>query len=300
MGLVIGVIVLAYTETIGLSGVVSAFVGAAAIFGGAAVYGTVTKRDLTSLGGILFMGLIGLVVVMLVQVFFFADWTALSLGIGILGVVIFTGLTAWDVQRIKNGQLAGVNAESASVMGALALYLDFVNLFLFLLRIFGSSRFRRWARGRSPPRPVRPIDGDPTHERRPHRLGSASAAWARWAWRWPRTCARAGFDVRGLEPDAGTRRAPALPRRDRVARPRALASESDVVVICVSDTPDVAEVLFGPRGVAEGARAGSLVIDCSTISPAETRAFADRLAHAGSRSSTRPCRAGRKAPRRAR
>jgi FtsH-binding integral membrane protein len=140
MGLVIGVIVLAYTETIGLSGVVSAFVGAAAIFGGAAIYGAVTKRDLTSLGGILFMGLIGLVVVMLVQVFFFADWTALSLGIGILGVVIFTGLTAWDVQRIKNGQLAGVNAESASVLGALALYLDFVNLFLFLLRIFGSSR----------------------------------------------------------------------------------------------------------------------------------------------------------------
>ena len=55
-------------------------------------------------------------------------------------MVIFTGLTAWDVQRIKNGQLAGVNAESASVIGALALYLDFVNLFLFMLRIFGSSR----------------------------------------------------------------------------------------------------------------------------------------------------------------
>jgi len=140
MGLVIGVIVLAYTETIGLSGVVSAFVGAAAIFGGAAVYGAVTKRDLTSLGGLLFMGLIGLVVVMLVQVFFLADWSALSLGIGILGVLIFTGLTAWDVQRIKNGQLAGVNAESSSVLGALALYLDFVNLFLFLLRIFGSAR----------------------------------------------------------------------------------------------------------------------------------------------------------------
>ena len=140
MGLVIGVVVLAYTETIGLSGVVSAFLGASAIFGGAAVYGAVTKRDLTSLRGLLFMGLIGLVVVMLVQVFFFADATVLSLGIGILGVVIFTGLTAWDVQRIKNGQLAGVNAESSSVLGALALYLDFVNLFLFMLRIFGSSR----------------------------------------------------------------------------------------------------------------------------------------------------------------
>jgi FtsH-binding integral membrane protein len=115
-------------------------VGAAAIFGGAAVYGAVTKRDLTSLGGILFMGLIGLVVVMIVQLFFFSDNNLASLAIGVIGVLIFTGLTAWDVQRIKNGQVAGINSESASVMGALALYLDFVNLFLFLLRIFGSSR----------------------------------------------------------------------------------------------------------------------------------------------------------------
>ena len=86
------------------------------------------------------MGLIGLVVVMLVQVFFFADWTALSLGVGILGVVIFTGLTAWDVQRIQKGQVPGVNRDSAAVMGALALYLDFINLFLMLLRIFGDRR----------------------------------------------------------------------------------------------------------------------------------------------------------------
>jgi FtsH-binding integral membrane protein len=140
MGLVIGVIVLAYANTIGLGSVVSAFVGAAAIFGGAAIYGGVTKRDLTSLGGILFMGLIGLIVVVFVQLIFFPTNNLLSLGIGIIGVLIFTGLTAWDVQRIKNGQVPGVNAESSSVMGALALYLDFVNIFLFLLRIFGSSR----------------------------------------------------------------------------------------------------------------------------------------------------------------
>ena len=140
MGLVIGVIALAYAEAIGLSSVVSAFVGAAAIFGGAALYGAVTKRDLTSLGGILFMGLLGLVVVMFVQLFLFQDNNLLSLGIGVVGVLIFTGLTAWDVQRIKNGQVAGLNSESASVVGALALYLDFVNLFLFLLRIFGGSR----------------------------------------------------------------------------------------------------------------------------------------------------------------
>lgn len=141
MGLTLGVIVSAYAATsAGVSGVVTAFLGASAIFAGAAAYGAVTKRDLTSLGGILFMGLIGLLVVMLVQVFLFPGSGPLNLAIGVVGVVIFTGLTAWDVQRIRNGQVAGINSDSASVMGALALYLDFVNLFLFLLRIFGSNR----------------------------------------------------------------------------------------------------------------------------------------------------------------
>jgi FtsH-binding integral membrane protein len=151
MGLTLGVIVAAYSATAvdpltgqlvygNMSGVVTAFLGASAIFGGAAIYGAVTKRDLTSLGGILFMGLLGLIVVMLVQAFLFPGAGLLNLAIGVVGVVIFTGLTAWDVQRIRNGQVAGINGDSASVMGALALYLDFVNLFLFLLRIFGSSR----------------------------------------------------------------------------------------------------------------------------------------------------------------
>jgi len=140
MGLVLGVIVLAYVGTIGMSGVVSAFAGAAAIFGGAAIYGGVTKRDLTSLRGILFMGLLGLIVVMFMQLFFFADSSMASLLIGIVGVVIFTGLTAWDVQRLKNGAMPNINKDSATVLGALALYLDFINLFLFMLRIFGSSR----------------------------------------------------------------------------------------------------------------------------------------------------------------
>lgn len=140
MGLTLGVIVTAYVGTIGASGVVSAFAGAAAIFGGAALYGAVTKRDLTSLGGILFMGLLGLIVVMILQLFFFADSSMASLVIGIVGVAIFTGLTAWDVQRLKNGAMPNINKDSATVLGALALYLDFVNLFLFMLRIFGSSR----------------------------------------------------------------------------------------------------------------------------------------------------------------
>jgi len=86
------------------------------------------------------MGLLGLVVVMFLQIFFFADSSMASLLIGILGVVIFTGLTAWDVQRLKNGAIPNINKDSATVLGALTLYLDFVNLFLFMLRIFGSSR----------------------------------------------------------------------------------------------------------------------------------------------------------------
>jgi FtsH-binding integral membrane protein len=140
-GLTIGVIVYAYsTGTAGIAGVASAFLGASAIFGGAAIYGYATKRDLTSLGGILFMGLIGLIVVSLVQVFLFPGSGMFSFLIGVVGVILFTGLTAWDVQRIKNGEVAGLNRDSATVMGALALYLDFINLFLFLLRIFGSSR----------------------------------------------------------------------------------------------------------------------------------------------------------------
>ena len=140
MGLTLGVIVLAYVGSVGISGVVSAFAGAAGIFGGAALYGVVTKRDLTSFGGILTMGLIGLIVVMLLQLFFFADSNFASLAIGVAGVAIFTGLTAWDVQRLKNGALPGIGSDSATVLGALTLYLDFVNLFLFMLRILGSSR----------------------------------------------------------------------------------------------------------------------------------------------------------------
>jgi FtsH-binding integral membrane protein len=135
-GATLSIVVLAYTS----ESVVSAFLGAAAIFGGAALYGVVTKRDLTSLGGILFMGLIGLIVVSLVNAFLVPS-SQLSWIIGIVGVVIFTGLTAYDVQRINRGGLEWIKTrEAASVVGALALYLDFVNLFLMLLRVFGSSR----------------------------------------------------------------------------------------------------------------------------------------------------------------
>jgi uncharacterized protein len=140
MGLMLGVIVLAYVGTIGISGVVSAFLGASAVFAGAAVYGAVTKRDLTSIGGLLTMGLIGLIVVLVLQMFLFAESGMASFLIGVVGVVLFTGLTAFYVQRIREGQMAGISRESASVVGALALYLAFVNLFIMMLRIFGSNR----------------------------------------------------------------------------------------------------------------------------------------------------------------
>lgn len=139
-GLMLGIIVPAYVGTAGMSGVVSAFLGASAVFAGAAIYGVATKRDLTSITGLLFMGMLGLLVMLIAQIFFFADSSIASIGIGIFGVVLFTGVTAYDVQRLKNGRMPGVNKDSATVQGALALYVDFLMLFLMMLRIFGGSR----------------------------------------------------------------------------------------------------------------------------------------------------------------
>ena len=141
MGLTIGVIVWSYLQTPGGStAVASAFLSASAMFGAAAVYGGVTKRDLTKLGGILFMALIGLIVAMVVNIFLGSS--QINFLISIVGVVIFTALTAWDVQRISSGQLAAVTGsqEKGAVLAALSLYLDFINLFLFMLRLFGGSR----------------------------------------------------------------------------------------------------------------------------------------------------------------
>ena len=138
MGLTLGVIVWAYLQTPGGStAVASAFLSASAMFGAAAIYGGVTKRDLTKLGGILFMALIGLIVAMVVNIFLGSS--QINFVISILGVVIFTALTAWDVQRISRGELAAVTGsqEKGAVLAALSLYLDFINLFLFMLRLMG-------------------------------------------------------------------------------------------------------------------------------------------------------------------
>ena len=136
LGLTMGLIVRAYTT----ESVVSAFLSASAMFGGAALYGYTTKRSLASMGGYLSMGVLGLVVAMVVNIFMQSG--PLGFVISIIGVVIFTGLTAWDVQRISAGNLVRStgSVEKAAVIGALSLYLDFINLFLFLLRIFGGRR----------------------------------------------------------------------------------------------------------------------------------------------------------------
>jgi FtsH-binding integral membrane protein len=113
----------------------------AATFGALSLYGYTTKRDLGPIGSFLFMGLIGVVIASLVNIFLASN--ALSWMISVIGVLVFAGLTAWDTQKIKemysvndDGTVAGRKA----VMGALALYLDFINLFLMLLRIFGDRR----------------------------------------------------------------------------------------------------------------------------------------------------------------
>ncbi len=141
MGLTIGVIVWSVMQQAGgTQAVASAFLSASAMFGAAAVYGAVTKRDLSSMGGILFMGLIGLLVAMVVNIFLASD--AIGWVISILGVGLFTALTAYDVQRITRGEYAAITGspERASILAALHLYLNFVNLFLFMLRLFGGNR----------------------------------------------------------------------------------------------------------------------------------------------------------------
>jgi FtsH-binding integral membrane protein len=114
----------------------------AATFGAMSLWGYTTKRDLTGFGNFLFMGLIGILLASVVNIFFKSSM--MNFVVSVLGVLIFTGLTAWDTQKIKNTyyQLGGdvAVAGKAAIMGALALYLDFLNIFLFLLRFMGNRR----------------------------------------------------------------------------------------------------------------------------------------------------------------
>jgi hypothetical protein len=137
-GLTLGLIVSLYTT----GSVAAAFVSTAGMFGAAAIYGAVTGRSLATMGGYLRMALIGLLIAMVVNLFLGS--TLVSYAISIAGVLLFVGLTAWDTQRIARGDLAVATGsmEKGAVIGALTLYLDFINLFLFLLRLFGGGSRR--------------------------------------------------------------------------------------------------------------------------------------------------------------
>jgi FtsH-binding integral membrane protein len=141
MGLTVGVWVWYYgTYSGNPMSVVEAFVSASAAFGGAAIYGIVTRRSLASAGSILFMGAWGLFVAFLINGFLLHSST-LDLVLSVVGVVIFTALAAWTTQRISRGDFAAMTGsrEKASVLGAILLYIEFINIFLMLLRIFGGG-----------------------------------------------------------------------------------------------------------------------------------------------------------------
>ena len=137
-GVTLSVIFLAYTS----SSITSTFFICAATFVACSIYGMTTKRDLTSLGGFMAMGLIGIIIASLVNLFIGSY--GLHMIIGYIGVFVFVGLTAYDTQKLKtmaltqpDGLDAGVIRKGA-IMGALSLYLDFINLFLMLLRVMGN------------------------------------------------------------------------------------------------------------------------------------------------------------------
>ncbi len=125
-----------------LGSVFQVFMIAAGMYAGAAVYGFFTKRDLTGMGSFLFMGLIGIIIASVVNIFMGSD--ALSWAISMIGVAIFTGLTAYDMQRIKEQAIVMYSGDQLamkrSIIGALSLYLNFINLFLFLLRLLGDRK----------------------------------------------------------------------------------------------------------------------------------------------------------------
>ena len=142
MGVQLAMIFFIYTG----ASVATTFFTAAAMFGGMSLFGYTTGRDLTGIGSFLIMGVWGLIIAMIVTMFFpSTNSPAVALTINVLGVLIFTGLTAYDTQKIKNLYfVVGGNDAAATgkvaVMGALNLYLDFYNMFLFLLRLMGNRR----------------------------------------------------------------------------------------------------------------------------------------------------------------
>lgn len=137
LGVMLSSIFLVYTGT----SITRVFFISAASFGALSLYGYTTQRDLSAFGSFLVMGLFGLIIAMLVNIFLASS--ALNFAISVIGVLVFAGLTAWDTQKIKEMYSAsddGSVAGRKAVMGALSLYLDFINLFLMLLRLVGDRR----------------------------------------------------------------------------------------------------------------------------------------------------------------
>ena len=138
MGLSLSFIFLLYTG----ESIARIFLVTASMFGAMSIYGYSTKKDLTAIGSFLIMGVLGIIVASLVNLFM--QSSALNFAISIISVLLFTGLTAYDTQRIKDVyfQVSGSNemAEKISVYGALTLYMDFINLFVALLRLFGDRK----------------------------------------------------------------------------------------------------------------------------------------------------------------
>ena len=135
MGLSLSSIFLVYTG----ASIAKVFFITAATFGAMSLYGYTTKRDLTGMGNFLMMGLIGIIIASLVNIF--VGSSALQFAISVIGVLVFVGLTAYDTQKIKEAYSENIGQEGLgklALMGALTLYLDFINLFMMLLRLFGN------------------------------------------------------------------------------------------------------------------------------------------------------------------
>jgi len=133
-GVTLSILALVYTR----SSIASTFVITAGMFGAMSAYGYLTRRDLTSWGSFLFMGLIGVIIASVVNIF--VGSSAVSWVVSGIGVIVFTGLTAYDTWKIKDLAAQGTAGRKPAILGALTLYLDFINLFLMLLRFTGNRR----------------------------------------------------------------------------------------------------------------------------------------------------------------
>ena len=133
-GFTLSVLLYAYSMT----AITKAFAVTGGTFGAMCLFGTVTRRDLSRLGGLLFMALIGIIIATVVNIFLKSS--GLDFFLCILGVLVFVGLTAYDAQKIRRWAENGITGGSIAVLGALTLYLDFINLFLYILRLFGRRK----------------------------------------------------------------------------------------------------------------------------------------------------------------